>query len=454
MAMEFMEGQDLDKLQDQLGAMPVLAVLQHGIEVCIILRDYLHSFVEMGIVRPIIHRDIKPANIQILRRTHTACLLDFGISRFESQSAATMARGGTRAGSPAFAMRELTQKGGQISLASDIGCLCATLWALIANAKEFPDTRAEQLQAIRTFIKDPELQAVLIRGTDENPAGRYQSAEELRLELVRVYEAHQPLPAHLQPVVVPQTAAPAAVVVPVPTIGRYKIVWGKTPTVAMLHGTEYQRDLMGKVMRVRRFRHAEPVPQVNVVVADIVDSGGGHPTGVSRELTDQTGYFHLDQQDTRVPIAVVERRLRIVVEETTGRPIHDETIAIKRPRMLGQRAGQAARNVGGALTSPFQAAGHGIASRARSIAAAATSWQLLVAIAAVLLVATFVGAALQKRWDWVLYIWPHLLIGAIALAYFGWKLRTKTFRQALRSAYAINFLVIIWIMGWLGYILS
>ncbi|MEJ0021725.1 MAG: hypothetical protein WDN47_04075 [Candidatus Doudnabacteria bacterium] len=267
-----------------------------------------------------------------------------------------------------------------------------------------------------------ELQAVLIKGTDENPAGRYQSAEELRLELVRVHEAHQPLPVHLRPVTkpAPVPVATPTVAAPVPQLaGRYKIVWGKTPTVVMPNGTEYQRDLMGKVIEVHRFSRNQPVPAVNVVVADIVDSGGGHPTGVSRVLTDATGYFHLDQIDTRVPITVVERRLRIVVEETTGRPIHDETVRVNRPRthaasQKAQQAGVWLKNHAGSFNQKAHKAGQWFKGHAGSSSSATATTNLYVLFAVVFTITGLVGVALKNPWLATLPFWLAFVSGRAA----------------------------------------
>lgn len=446
MAMEFMPGEDLDRIQNRVGMMPPLRVVQHGIEICMILRDHLHSYEEAGIVKAIIHRDIKPANIHILNAGGTACLLDFGISRFEAFSAATMGaggRGGTKAGTPAFAAPELLQRGKPIFPSSDLYCLCASLWALIANAKEFPDTRADQIAEIRNFVRDPELQAVLIKGTDENPNGRYQTAEELRTELVRIYEVHQPLPAHLQPVAVvaPVTpATPGLATVATTKAPRVKIVWENTRAVMLANGNEYQRDLAGRVYHRHRIRSNTPLVGVNVIVADIIDSGGGHPTGVSRLLTDANGYFHLDQIDSRVPVNVTERRLRIVVEETTGRRIHDETVKIKRPRSARVRQPR------------FQGLRGWISNVLTQLDPAGTA----VALAIVCLAATMVLAVVHKwtGWNFWLYTWPHTFVGAIVALLYAGKLRKWTFRQAIPRAYLANLLLILWVMSWLGWVLG
>lgn len=411
-AMDFMEGEDFDRIQDRFRAMlPLGQVLQMGIEICVVLRDYLHGYEEGGAVKPIIHRDIKPANIQRLKRGGTACLLDFGIARAEMAGARTMVRG-TRAGSEAFAPPEYNKKGVIPTAAFDIYCLCSSMWALLAYAKEFPDDRADQMAAIRATINDPTLQGVLIKGTQETPVARFTTAEELRLELVRVYEANcGSLPAYLRPPAPlvtppPLTAtkppvAPTTTPKPVkpPKVEPIKIVWEKTPVTWHASGTQYEKVVAGWVVQGK-----QTIPNVSIIVARMIEIPGGNRTpNIAVIPADSNGYFTLDNSDTTMDRAVQERRLTIHVEDASGKKIANVAVTIKRPvnwNRVGSVAGSGAKAVGAGLGA--------------TRSALATSWRATLAAVGVLLV--IAGVLLTKPTWWKL---GGAILGVMALVWVG-----------------------------------
>lgn len=122
LAMELIEGRDLDQILEANGDRPlsevdVLAWLAQVMDAL----AYCHS-------HNIFHRDIKPANI-ILTPQGKAYLVDFGIARFSSDGRATTILGGT----PGFSPLEQISRRGVVDARSDIYALGATFYLLLTG---------------------------------------------------------------------------------------------------------------------------------------------------------------------------------------------------------------------------------------------------------------------------------------------------------------------------------
>lgn len=366
MAMEFIPGQDLTKLLTTRGTLDRLLAIQVGIEVCLALK-YLHDFVDPVTKRPdaVVHRDLKPDNIMAKPTAGglSFLILDFGIARKAVKSAATVALGpqGTMAGTGEYwAPEQVGAFGGNIDARTDIYALGGTMYHLITGQK-LPIVVAQRQQLIAANVTNPELQAVIRQAMQNNPAARFQTADEMLTELVQLYEAVTPLPNHLQRLIHPAQAAapppPPPVVRPTPIVTGppVSIEWppNMRPAYVVKPSTavppkEYHQDIEGTVMR-----GTQPVSQVNVIPMITNETGPGGPG--TQVPTDASGHFQLDWADTTVSINSGWRRIRLVVEDARGNHLYHEEVVINRP--AGATLQRAGLSVVSTLLTPVRAPG-------------------------------------------------------------------------------------------------
>ncbi|MDI2131919.1 protein kinase domain-containing protein [Yinghuangia seranimata] len=142
----------------------------------------------------IIHRDIKPANV-IITNSGAVKVMDFGIARALHSAATTMTQTGMVMGTPQYLSPEQAL-GRTVDARSDLyssGCL---LYELLALRPPFNgDT---PLSVVYQHVQDdprppsasdaripPHLDAIALKALAKNPDDRYQTAEEMRMDLRR-----------------------------------------------------------------------------------------------------------------------------------------------------------------------------------------------------------------------------------------------------------------------------
>ncbi|WP_437606183.1 protein kinase [Sorangium sp. So ce834] len=191
-AMEFLDGEDVQSLIERLGPLPVDLALRIALQACLGL-EHAH---EAGVV----HRDIKPANLFLARKPggqRVVKLLDFGVAKVTDQSLGNggMTKSGALLGSPLYMSPEQARGSGAIDARSDLWSLGISLYHALSGHRpnEHLTGLGELVLAICTtpvrWIQEvapwvpPEVAHVVHRTLIIDPAGRTASAGELAAAL-------------------------------------------------------------------------------------------------------------------------------------------------------------------------------------------------------------------------------------------------------------------------------
>ncbi len=138
-AMEFVDGEPLDRFLKRKGKVNWDVALHIGAQVALAL-DCAHQ-------HGIIHRDVKPSNI-LLDRKGGVRLTDFGIARMQSRDGAS---GGPVVGTPQYMSPEQLT-GGDIGPASDLFALGVTMYQMISG--EMPFRGESSMALVRSICED------------------------------------------------------------------------------------------------------------------------------------------------------------------------------------------------------------------------------------------------------------------------------------------------------------
>ena len=184
-AMEFVEGEDLERYVAREGPLKPAAVLRVALQVA--------QALEAAQARQLIHRDIKPSNIMTVANRAGALnvkLIDFGLAKgagAASLDASRVTRTQDFVGSPAFASPEQCETR-ELDIRSDIYSLGVTLWYLLLGKRPFSGTVGEVM--IAHVVKPPPFDQLahvprpvielLRRMLAKNPDERYQSPQEVQ----------------------------------------------------------------------------------------------------------------------------------------------------------------------------------------------------------------------------------------------------------------------------------
>lgn len=202
-AMEYVEGQTLAS-RIAAGPMGSSQIVEIALQIADAL-DEAHS-------KNIIHRDIKPANLMLTSRERIK-VLDFGIAKFsktDSDKSATTygSNTGLVLGTLDYMSPEQLM-GRTLDHRTDIFSLGAVLYELATGRKPFAGAVTSetidrllhaQPDAIPRFNYEiqPELARIILKMLAKDPALRYQSAAEIRVDLMRL-RVDAPAPARVLP---------------------------------------------------------------------------------------------------------------------------------------------------------------------------------------------------------------------------------------------------------------
>ncbi len=206
LAMEYIEGDDLQEMLDQKGPLPEQQVVQWMARICDAL-EYMHS----QNPHPVIHRDIKPANIKVAKDGQVV-LVDFGIAKVHRAGQKTVRA--ARAATPGYSPPE--QYGAGTDARSDLYALGATLYHLLTGVlppESITLTPPNKLPPPRSLnpALSPAVERVILRAMALDPQRRYQSAREMREALVAIAQP----PASVAPSSAPTPpAAPSSMICP------------------------------------------------------------------------------------------------------------------------------------------------------------------------------------------------------------------------------------------------
>ena len=184
--MEYVEGRTLRDILQTEGRLLPQRALEVVADVCAAL-DVAHN---AGIV----HRDIKPGNVMLTPRGEVK-VMDFGIARAVSDTSSTMTQTAAVIGTAAYLSPEQA-RGEHVDLRSDLYSTGCMLYELVTGTPPFTGDSpvAVAYQHVREDpvppteydeTMPPEVDAVVLKAMAKNPANRYQSADEMREDLLR-----------------------------------------------------------------------------------------------------------------------------------------------------------------------------------------------------------------------------------------------------------------------------
>lgn len=192
MAMELAEGETFEEFLRRNKSISEVAAIEIIAQVAESL-DYLHG-------EGIVHRDIKPSNI-MLTRSNRAKLFDFGAALDLNNVDAESLDGVY--GTLGYVSPEQAQALPDIDGRADIYGLGVVLYRAVAGQKPFYGTRNDVLKShvelappppSRFSRISPDLEAIILKCMEKDPASRYQTGRELVEALRNVSPLPKPEP--------------------------------------------------------------------------------------------------------------------------------------------------------------------------------------------------------------------------------------------------------------------
>ncbi|MGF0226286.1 Stk1 family PASTA domain-containing Ser/Thr kinase [Dietzia natronolimnaea] len=191
--MELVEGDTIRDIVKMDGPLEVERALGVMADVCGAL-DFSHK-------KGIIHRDVKPANIMI-SRDGAVKVMDFGIARAVSDASSTLTNTSSVLGTAQYLSPEQA-RGETVNARSDLYSAGCVLYEMVAGAPPFTGESpvAVAYQHVRESPQPPSainpevgryVDAVVMQAMAKNPENRYDTAGDMRTDLLAVLSGGRP----------------------------------------------------------------------------------------------------------------------------------------------------------------------------------------------------------------------------------------------------------------------
>jgi serine/threonine protein kinase len=191
MVMEFLEGQDLDRLIRTGGRLAIQTAVDYVLQAAEAIAE-AHA---LGIV----HRDLKPKNLFLTQRLNGEALikvLDFGVSKMVGDGDLSLTATTQVLGSPSYMSPEQLRASRDVDQRTDIWALGAILYELLTGTVPFPAATLTQLTAM--VISEPprpleslrddvpsELRAIVMKCLEKPVENRFHTVADLAAALAQ-----------------------------------------------------------------------------------------------------------------------------------------------------------------------------------------------------------------------------------------------------------------------------